>query len=1004
MTTSNDLLDVRRAWATPLQEQWWFLDHWSAEHTTTFVTLPVRLSGPLDVDRLRAAADAVLASHDVLRSRFELQRGRVCRYVSPPEENALVVVDREAVAVDVAQRVRRERGDLFTVLLRQTGAREHLLEFVAHRGVADERSLVLLLDKLVLAYRGGVLPPPPVDWEHRTAAALEHWRLALDGVPLLDLPADQVRPATMSFRGDRVTSVLPADLVVALRREPAKVEAVLLAAVALVLGRHGATQKMVLGTGHSGRPAGKERAVGPHADTVPVVLDLAGLPAAAVVEHCRQAIETSVAHAGLSVAQLVEQLSLARDPSRHPVFQHAVEVVTAAGRQRVGDLDVVPLDPVSTDQRLDLYFRFVCRDDAIELRLDYATDLFDRRRIEHLAEHLTTLLADLLAHPERRQEELAMLGERELRALDVEWQGEPRPVDPAMMHERFARQAARTPDAIAVEEPRRRVTFAELDELSTRLAHHLRGLGVGPDVPVGVALERGIDAVTAVLGVLKAGGAYVPLDPTYPRERLQYVLADSGARVLLTARTQVELFDELAVPVVLLDRDREVIARAPATPVDSGVTPEHLVYLMYTSGSTGRPKGVRTLHRNLNWYLDWFLDTVPHEAFTTVFGTIAFSFDVSAMDIWPPLLTGGTVRFSDGLLAVQEGSPELEGVTMMNLVPSVLAEYLRANRLPDSVHTVTVGGEQLSPQLVADLFARSQVRDVFHLYGPTETTVFVTAQHIVRGDGQQVTLGRAIHSSRIDILDEHGARVPVGVPGEIYIGGPGVAGGYLDRPELTAERFLPNPYALVPDELMYRSGDIGRWNFDGEIEFLGRKDNQVKVRGVRIELGEIEATLGEHPGVAAVVVSVTERQELVAHVVGRTETLDLDLLRAHAQDRLPSFLVPSVFLRIDTIPLSPTGKVDRSALPAPVAVARAEEGPRTATERALCQIWANLLGCDGIGPGSHFFQSGGHSLLAIRVMREIQTVLGVKLGIRTLFHTPLLADLANAVDQKLGAA
>ncbi|MET8760701.1 amino acid adenylation domain-containing protein [Lentzea sp. NPDC004782] len=1004
MTISNDLVDVRRTWATPLQEQWWFLDHWSAEHTNTFVTLPVRLSGPLDVDRLRAAADTVLALHDVLRSRFELQRGRVCRFVLPPREDVLVVVGPEVAALDVAQQVRREHGDLFTVLLRRIGPREHMLEFVAHRCVADERSLVLLLDKLVVAYRGGMLAPPPVDWEPQTAAALEHWRRMLDGVPLLDLPADAVRPTTMSFRSDRVISVLPADVVTAARREPAGVEAVLLAAVALVLGRHGATHRMVLGLGHSGRPAGHERAIGAHADTVPVVLDLAGMPAAAVVEHCRQAIETSVAHGSLSVAQLVERLGLAREASRHPVFQHAVEVITAPAGQRVGDLDVVPLDFTGVDQRLDLCFRFICRDEGIELRLDYAADLFDRRRIEHLAEHVTTLLADLLAHPERHPEELAMLGERELRALDVEWQGEPRPVDPAMMHERFARQASRTPDAIAVEEPRRRVTFAELDELSTRLAHHLRGLGVGPDVPVGVALERGIDAVTAVLGVLKAGGAYVPLDPTYPQERLRYVLTDSGARALVTARAQAELFDSPTIPVVLMDRDRELIARAPATPVESGVTPENLVYLMYTSGSTGRPKGVRTLHRNLNWYLDWFLDTVPNEAFTTVFATIAFSFDVSAMDIWPPLLTGGTVRFSDGLLAVPEGSPELRDVTMMNLVPSVLAEYLRANRLPASVHTVTIGGEQLSPKLVADLFERSEVRDVFHLYGPTETTVFVTAQHLVRGDGQHVTLGRAIHSSRIDILDEHGARVPVGAPGEIHIGGPGVADGYLDRPELTSERFLPNPYALVPGELMYRSGDIGRWNFDGEIEFLGRKDNQVKVRGVRIELGEIEATLGEHHGVAAVVVSVTERQELVAHVVGRTEALDLDLLRAHAQDRLPSFLVPSVFMRIDTIPLSPTGKVDRSALPAPAAVPRAEEGPRTATQRALCQIWESVLGCDDIGPGSHFFQSGGHSLLAIRVMREIQTVLGVKLGIRTLFHTPVLADLATAVDQKLGAA
>ncbi len=1011
MTHVTDAVGACGVPASSLQEQWWFLDHWATDHTANVVALPLRLRGELHADRLRDAFDDVLARHDVLRSRFELRDGALYVHLVPPAPGALVVStatgDPESLVGQDIGAV--SAGSSCTAVLHRLGHGDHLLVLVAHRAVADARSLEVVAEELAARYRGETLSDPvaPLDGHRADIEALtEYWRGKLDGVPTLDMPADHVRPATMSFRGDWVTRELSTEVSAALRGSGADLRPQLLAAVALVLSRHTAANRFVLGVGHPGRPVGGERLVGPYADTVAAVLDVDGLATAAeVVEHCGHALADAVAHAGMSVAQLVERLDLPRDPSRHPVFQYAVETAVTPRGFAMADLDVEVLDTTAADQRLDLRFRFVDHQgSAVQLRLGYATDLFDRRRVEHLAEHVTTLLTELLAEPLRRPGELAMLGVDELRGLDTEWQGHLRPVDAAMMHERFARQARTTPERPAVVEPGRQITYAELDVLSTRLAHHLRELGVGPDVPVGVALERGIDAVAAILGVLKAGGAYVPLDPTYPPERLRYVLADSGSRVLVTTGQLVKLFaDDLAIPVV--EVDPEVLARRPATPFDPGVTPKNLVYLMYTSGSTGKPKGVRTLHRNLNWYLDWFLDTVPHEAFAAVFGTIAFSFDVSAMDIWPPLLTGGQVRLSDGLLAVPADAPELRGVTMMNLVPSVLAEYLRANRLPDTVQTVTVGGEQLNPQLLADLFERSQVRDVHHLYGPTETTVFVTAQHVVRGDGQRVTLGRAIHSSRIDILDEHGARVPVGVPGEIYIGGPGVADGYLNRPELTAERFVPNPFAPEPGALMYRSGDIGRWNFDGEIEFLGRKDAQIKIRGVRIELGEIETTLHGHRDVASAVVSVHGGQELVAHVVPGSPDLDLDLLRAFAQEALPSFLVPSVFQVIDAIPLSPTGKVDRSALPAPAStVTTGEDTPRTPTEHRLAEIWEAVLGRSLIGPNAHFFQSGGHSLLAIRTAREIQTVFGVKLGIRTLFQTPVLADLAALLDRKLEVA
>ncbi|WP_410575588.1 non-ribosomal peptide synthetase [Amycolatopsis sp. cmx-4-61] len=987
MPNSPDLATESREPASGLQEQWWFLDHWS-DGAGAVVELSLRLRGALDTDRLRDAVRAVVERHEVLRTVFEFD-GRLYRKVLPPER----------AGTDTFCTGRFPAMDTTTGPLFQARQADGVLTLRAHRSVADERSLVLLVEELAAAYRGVATEFAAEVPEVRSGDELAaFWSAKLAGFAVVELPTDEIRPATMSFRSDRVTHPVPAGLSSALAERD--VIAYLTAATALVLSRHTGAERLVLGVGHDGRR--EPRAVGPYADTAPVALDLSGVASASdVVRLCRREIDEAVAHRGLSLPRLVERLGLARDASRHPVFQVGVVLAERPASFTVPGATAEQIGSARPDQRLDLRVHYT----GAELQLDYAADLFDRRRIEHLATHLVTVLGELAAHPGRPPRELAMLPAAELAGLDTAWQGEIRPVDPAMTHERFSRQARRTPARLAVVQPGREITYGELDVWSNRIATHLSALGVGPDVPVAVALERGIDAVAAIIGVLKAGGAYVPLDPTYPAERLQYILADSRAKVLITTELLLKLFDEPAVPTVLTDRDREALEAASPEPVDSGVTPANLVYLMYTSGSTGRPKGVRTLHANLNWYLDWFLGTIPAEAFTSVFGTIAFSFDVSAMDIWPPLLTGGRLRLSDGLLAVPDDSPELDGVTMMNLVPSVLAEYLRHNRLPATVRTITVGGEQLAQQLVEDIWARSEVRDIHHLYGPTETTVFVTAQHLVRGDGRKVRLGRPIHSSRIDILGEDGARVPVGVPGEIHIGGPGVADGYLGRPELTAERFLPNPFDPSPDGMMYRSGDIGRWTFDGEIEFLGRKDDQVKIRGVRIELGEIEATMRRHPVVAAAVVAVTPRQELVAYVVPHVLPADLDAVSAYVQDVLPSFLVPTVFVAIDAIPLSPTGKVDRGALPPPPEL-RADTGtvPRTPTERVLAEIWGQILGKPALGPRDHFFQSGGHSLLAIRVVREIRSRLGLKLGVRSLFQTPVLADLAALVDKQTRGA
>ncbi|HEU0053830.1 MAG TPA: amino acid adenylation domain-containing protein, partial [Longimicrobium sp.] len=639
----------------------------------------------------------------------------------------------------------------------------------------------------------------------------------------------------------------------------------------------------------------------------------------------------------------------------------------------------------------------------------YATSLFDRGTVERWVGYLRRVLEEMAADDGRRVERLALMPESERFRVVEEWsRTDAKYPAETCVHQLFEAQVARTPEAIAIVFEGRRLTYAELNARANRLAHHLRALGVGPEARVALVMPRSPELVEAELAVLKSGGVYVPLDPEHPAERLRAVLADSAPAALLTTAELAERFAELGMPVVAVDGEEPAWASHPATNLSvEGLTANHLAYVMYTSGSTGRPKGVMVAHRAI-------VRLVVDNKYAA-FGPddrVAFAanpaFDATTMEVWAPLVNGGTIVVidQDTLLdpLAMARVLEAEGVTALFITTAVFNRYAEA--IPGALarlRFLLTGGESSDPASFARVLGESGT--VIHCYGPTETTTFAITHEVrhVEEGARTIPLGRPIGNTRVYLLDRAGEPVPVGVGGELYIGGAGVARGYQGRAGLTAERFVPDPWGDAGGRL-YRTGDVGRWLPDGTIEFLGRTDHQVKVRGFRIEPGEIETRLLEHPEVREAVVLVREDapgdKRLVAYVAGDA-TAVAEALRAHLSERLPAYMVPAAYVRLDALPLTPNGKIDRSALPAPADDAFARRGyqaPVGETEEALAGIWAEVLGVERVGRDDGFFELGGHSLLAVQVISRVRQVLEVEVALGELFTRPVLADFARGLE------
>jgi amino acid adenylation domain-containing protein len=858
-------------------------------------------------------------------------------------------------------------------------------------------------------------------WQRQTMAneaaytnQIEFWRKQLGGtLPVLALPADKPRPTFQSFKGSNVFLNIPKALAQDLRslgaREGCTFFMTLLAAFQVLLQRYSGTEDIIIGTPVAARtPREVEPLIGIFINMVALRCDLSGNPT--FIELLRRSRDTTLdafSNSDLPFEAMMKHLKFERDPSRNPIYQVLLQVLSTAA-PRIGDLEIssfhFDLKFAQFDLSLDLYEEA----GGYSGRFEYCSDLFEAQTIRRLCGHYGTLLEAIVRDPDRSISMLPLLTESERRQVLVEWNDTDAdyPAD-ALLHQLFEAQARRTPEAVAVVSEGRMLSYRELECRANQLAHALRKRGVGTDVLVGLCVNRTADMIVALLGILKAGGAYVPLDPDYPADRLAFMLKDCGAKVLIAEESLQTSIPPLppGCDVLYLDRDAAAIATERQDAPRSEVDLSHLAYAIYTSGSTGLPKAALLNHHgllNLAVSEKQLYGVGPH---SRVLQFASLSFDASLSEIAMALCSGATL-YVEGRDTILPG-PELERylqqerITVLVLTPSALA-VLDPTAVP-SVEQVIVGGETCPAELAERWAGRCRF---FNTYGPTEATV-VTTYVEYRDGALPPNIGRPLPNVRVYLLDQALDPVPVGVAGELYIGGIGVARGYLNRPQLNAERFLPDPFRDTPGALMYRSGDYARWRSDGQIEFIGRVDDQVKIRGFRIELGEIEAALARHPQVQACAVIVREdtpgERRLVAYLVPRGgDAPTVGALREHLKRSLPDYMVPAAFVVMEALPLTPNDKVDRKALQAPgendVVPRVAAVAPRTATEQMVISVFRDVLERDSFGVFDNFFDLGGHSLMAARLMSKLRADSGVDLPFRNLFERPTVAGLAEAID------
>jgi amino acid adenylation domain-containing protein len=1051
------VVPVARETAPPLsfaQERLWFLDRLRPGQASYNVPVALRLRGALDAAALERSLSEIVRRHEALRTTFAEAEGGPVQVIAPFAGFTLAVEDaagaddealRRRVTDEGARPFDLAAGPLFRALLLRVSADDHVLLMAMHHAVSDGWSLGVLLRELSAlyeAYKNGAespLAPLPVQyadfavWQRDQVrgealdAQLAWWKGRLSGAPaLLELPADHARPAVMSHRGGHERTAFSGAVLDALRelarREGATLYMVLLGVFQSLLSRYSGAEDVVVGSPIAGRTRDElEGVIGFFVNTLVLRTDLSGDPTfREVLRRVRDVTLGAYEHQEVPFEKLVEEMQPERSLSYPPLFQ--VMFTLHNGEPARAALGGVAVERVALDAdtvKFDLNLSMAEGHDALWASLGYSADLFERDTALRMLGHLGRVLEQVAADADVRVSELDLLGEAERARVVDEWNATdaPYPAD-ATIHARFEAQAARRPDAVAVVAEDGALTYAELNARANRLAHYLAGLGVEPDARVAVCLPRGVEMAVGLLAVLKAGGAYVPLDPDYPADRLRMMVQDSHPDALLSHAALQALADDLVrgtdVPVVRFGADDAAWSRLPGTNPVRGLTPEHLCYVIYTSGSTGRPKGVMNEHRTVVNRVAWAERAWGIGADDAVLCQTSLSFDGSVRELFLPWAAGARVvmacpgghRDPDHLL----GLIARERLTTLNLVPSllqVLLEHPRAEEM-SGLKRVICAGEALPGALLRRALARLPQTALHNLYGPSEAATAMAALRCSPAQARAtVPIGRPTANVRTYVLDPAGRPVPVGVAGELYVGGTGVVRGYLDRPGLTAERFLPDPFSAAAGARLYRTGDLARWLADGSLEFLGRNDFQVKVRGFRIEPGEVEARLREHPEVreALVVASGAGGEtRLVAYYVAPAPA-DAQALRAHLAARLPDYMVPAAYVRLDAFPLTPNGKLDRRALPAPDAGAfatRPWEAPRGEVEEAVARVWVEVLRLERVGRGDHFFELGGHSLRAVQVVSRLRQSLGVEVALGELFMRPVLADFAAGVSRAAG--
>lgn len=1006
----------------------------------------LRLRGSFDRGAFEQAIQALVLRHESLRSTLSPDGQNLCindsleLKITTADWSSLAEADREA---QIAQRRQQavqepfdlEHGPLVRVELYCLQPEEHFAIVTAHHIICDGWSWAVLMNdlgQLYSAYKAGTTPDlEPVDRFSDYAQQLidqadspeaqqaeQYWlNLFADAVPIVDFPTDRPRPPLRSFNSAREDYDLSPQLVADLKQlgkgMGCSFMSTLLAGFEVWMARLTQQADVVVGVLAAGQAAsGLYNLVGHCVSLLPMRSRVEGQQSFRDYLASRKStILDAYDHQQFTYGSLVQKLRIPRDPSRIPLAPILLNIDQGL------DSSKLPFDGLTVDffsnprayENFELFVNATELNGQLTLECQYNTNLFDGQTIRQRMAELETLLAAIVAQPDRPVGTLALLPASEWQQLQRWNQTQADYPSQACIQELIAQQAAATPEAIAVRYETQSLTYRDLDQRANQLAHFLQAQGVSPDTLVGISLERSPDLLVAMLGVLKAGGAYVPLDPSYPIDRLAYMIEDAQLKLLLTHSSVVDQVPSGSVSAICLDRDwPTTIAPQPTEAPMVALTPDHLAYVIYTSGSTGKPKGVQVPHRGVVN----FLHTMAHQPGITaedvLLSVTTLSFDIAVLELLLPLTVGATTVLVSRATAMNGEALlhtlEQSQATIMQATPATWRLLLASGWTSSPKLKILCGGEALTAPLAQELTQR--VKAVWNMYGPTETTIWSTCCPIAP-DFAQVSIGRPIANTQLYLLDENQQPVPIGVPGELYIGGAGVVRGYWNRPDLTAERFIADPFSGDPTARLYRTGDLARFLPDGNLEYLQRIDNQVKVRGFRIELGEIEATMLQAPGVKEAVVSVREESSgektLVGYLVPSADSSDLVAnLRQFLKGKLPDYMVPNAFMTLDALPLTPNGKVDRKALPKPEATRRdlleSYVAPQTLVEQTIAEIWASVLSLDRVGIHDNFFELGGYSLLAIQIVSRLRQALQVEIPLPSLFELPTVAELANRVE------
>jgi amino acid adenylation domain-containing protein len=1081
------------------QRRLWFLEQLEQDLAAHNVAHDCRIRGPLNIECLRRALEAIVHRHEILRTVIRADNGEPEPFVLPPERFDLPTFDLRHLAgasqaleserlgaADRSRPFRLDRDPILRASLQILSDEEFLLTITIHHIASDGWSGAILsrelwslyeaflrdelspLERLALQYSDYAAWQRERLQGERLESLLTFWKEQLKGLPVLELPTDRPRPSRPTFRGQLVEFDLDPEVVACLRMLSAEADATLhmtlLAAFAALLSRYCGQHDVPIGVPSAGRMRPElETLIGYFANTLVIRADLSSNPTfLELVERVRQTSLETYQYDELPFERLVEELDPQRSLDRNPLVQVLFQFTDfVRPESRIGDLVCTHSTPRHQASRFDLQLSLRPVDDGLRGNLLYAEDLFDPPTIERLIGHYQTLLKGIADNPNARLGELPILSEAERLQLLVEFNGTalevPRGPDrqPLCVSDLFEQQVARTPNAIAVDDGRTQLSYAELNERADRLARRLRSRGIRPEFRVGVVAERTPEMVAAILAAWKAGAAYVPLDPRLPRERLDFLIEDTGTslviagRPLVLSRSDLEFInpdcaDENESPSCgggraqrapsLRESGGEPKRFDPSHPAGNSCPAPHflrptndrstddatnrensgdrLAYILHTSGSTGTPKGAAVVQGAIVNMLSSVRDITGFGPSDRILGLTTLSFDISVVELFLPLITGGAIRLVsqdealDGrrLRAIVEGSR----VTFLQATPATWRMLVQTGWQGTTGLKAITGGESLSRELAGQLLDR--VDTLWNMYGPTETTVYSTAVKIERDT--PITIGRPIRNTRAYVLDASRNLLPVGIPGELYLGGAGLARGYWNRPELTAERFVPSPFADDRSDRLYRTGDIVRYRLNGEIELLGRADHQVKLRGFRIELGEIEAVLGQHPAVSQAAAAIcddgTQDPRLVSYFVrtgnsdgGNGPCDDPAALRNYLKSKLPDYMVPALLIELPALPLTASGKLDRKSLPAPEVSPRDSSTESSAledvVERELAAIWKRLLRVPQVARQDSFFDLGGHSLLAVQMLAQAERLFQSAPPLRTIFERPTLAEVAAAI-------